>query len=403
MHRSRVLPSGRLLAPPGLHLHASGHHFAKFQGRFTYFGKDLAEARRRYAAWLRDVWSPQVAADADAAAAQAHVRSLGRAARARRPIATLVAIWLDQVQLDAGPARGHRVRAYYATHIARFTHALGALPLRHATAEVLEAIKADSTRAGYQPRTINHDLSAQKRFLTWAWDTHPGAATPFNLRSVRKVHTGELPAKAKPVAFIRRYIAALSAVRPELHHWLSLQYLADLRPSELPRLIAGDGQWHEPDLGRVVFAMRGKTSGRTRLPRLIALSDEALSHLRAIQASAPLQRWKTADGYGHAVGDLWVDPAPASVTADPARRAALAALRREFKASPGVHFLRHSAFDHLLKSGVPLAEARLLHGHAVPGAWPHYSPGAWHDWRTRYMSRLTLHPPPPPQPPPSPA
>ena len=274
-------------------------------------------------------------------------------------------------------------------------------PIRYATPADLPRL-AEIERACFGRRDAEDALAAE---LTRAWARIVVAERDGELAGfvnfwrvadeVEVLFVATAPAwQRQGVArgLLRHVIALVRAVEPDLEPWLSLQYLAALRPSEVPRLVLGQGDWHEPELGRFVFKMRGKTSARTRQARYIVLSPEAMAWLdraRAGHSGGPGPRWKSADGYGHALGDLWADPPPAGVARDPARRAALAVLRQAFRVSPGVHFLRHSAFDALLRARVPHAEARLLIGHAVPGSWPHYSPGAWHAWRG-HMAHLSL-------------
>jgi dUTPase len=118
--------------------------------------------------------------------------------------------------------------------------------------------------------------------------------------------------------------------------WLALNYLAALRPSEVVRLVRGEGEWIE----RGLFQPRiSKTFRDGRTPRVYVLSEEAMMWL---QHARP--EWAHMKAYGTAV-----------------RRAC----------GPGLpHPLRHSAAQHLSDLGV---RAVMTRGDVLtPEATVHY-------------------------------
>ena len=343
---------------PTLRRHVTGVYFCQFAGTRRYFSIDLEESRKAYREALREwtIWQDERATTKKHALHQPRVVDIVRA-------------YLDSRRTDTSPEQ-HLWARY---HLGRFTRTWAALAADDFNARLLQAFKSDlvdmtSTRGKkLAPKTVNHDIRAVKALFRWASDM--GYCREVNLRAVKTVPMPQLARKAITPAHVERIIqTALGELRavhpktgkalepnPAIAPWLALNYLAALRPSEVVRLVHGDGVW----IGKGLFQPRvSKTYRDGRHPRVYIITDEAkmwLQHARPI--------WNCMKNYGAA-----------------ARRAV----------GPGLpHPLRHSAATHLVASGVPRAEVEIVLGHYPRAVSQTYIPVELEPLRAS-LSRLSL-------------
>ncbi len=321
---------------PKLRRHATGVYFCQFAGERRYFSINLEESEREYRAALREwtAWQDELARD--------------RAKTTHRVI-DIIREYLASRKTDASEDQWRWCRS----HLGRLGRTWGGLPADAFNARLLQAMKADmltvprkSTKDKAAPRrlaakTINHDLRAIKSLFRWASDM--GYCREVNLRAVKMLPLPQLQRKTATPAEVARVInlalgreighhpKTLERLKPnpEIAPWLAVNYLAALRPSEVVRLVHGEGVW----IGEGLFQPRySKTFKDGRHPRVYVLSPEALLWLRHAR---PL--WSDMKAYGSA-----------------ARRAV----------GPGwPHPLRHSAAAHLSAAGVDRAEIESALGH----------------------------------------
>lgn len=317
--------------PPKLRRHTTGVYFVEFAGQRRYFSVDLKESEREYRQALREwaAWQDGLA--------------LAKSHTSHR-IVDIVREYLRSRLTDASEDQWRWCRS----HLGRLTRLWGGLPADAFNARLLQAFKADLV-AIKEPKklaakTINHDLRAIKSLFRWASDM--GYCKEVNLRAVKALPLPQLRRKELSPAEVARVVnlalgreigthpitkARLTA-DPRVAPWLALNYLAALRPSEVVRLVRGEGEWIE----RGLFQPRiSKTFRDGRTPRVYVLSEEAMMWL---QHARP--EWAHMKAYGTAV-----------------RRAC----------GPGLpHPLRHSAAQHLSDLGVPKADIDLALGHYPP-------------------------------------
>ena len=356
-------------APPKLHLHATGQYMVKWGGRERYLGRDLADAQLKYSEELRawGQWRAGKAANRTAAPRGAGVRL----------VRELIDEWLATKLANNGP----RNERYNRANLARFGQAYGDLPISLIDAAKVEAIKAAMQEHDppFKARTINHDVGSIRDFLRWVMKVSPRAMTPFDLSGIKKVRVRKSPPNAQPPTFVDRYIRAIEQVNPLLGPWMRLQYLAGLRPVEVPRVVhrLAPAHWHRAELGRHVLAIENKTERATEDFRYVVLTSEAAKWLRKCK---PI--WSRSDSYSAAVARAW--------DGDPIGSGACKAFHRDEKPRDfPIEFLRDSAYQRLMDSGVEFNTARALMGHVVPGSWGNYTHAPWHKWR-KLMARLTL-------------
>jgi integrase len=356
---------------PKLRRHATGVYFCQFAGTRRYFSVNLEESEREYRQALREwtAWQDE--------------RERGRTKTTHR-IIDIIREYLASRLTDASEDQWRWCRS----HLGRLGRTWGALPADAFNARLLQALKADmmqvpvrspstpSTPSGpstpkrkLAAKTINHDLRAIKSLFRWASDM--GYCREVNLRAVKMLPLPQLQRKTATIADVHRVIN-LALGREIGHHpktlerltpnpsiapWLAVNYLAALRPSEVVRLVHGEGVW----IGKGLFQPKvSKTFKDGRHPRVYVLSDEALMWLQHARPT-----WSEMKNYGAAV-----------------RRAV----------GPGwPHPLRHSAAAHLSAAGVDRAEIERALGHYPRAVSQTYLPVELAPLRAT-LARLSLGP-----------
>lgn len=337
--------------PPGFRKHKTGVYFCRWGGQDHYFSKEREPSYQQYlkslARWGE--WRRE--------------RNTTRfpPLSASKPIfvAELVAKFLDYKEIEGGPSR----RRFYANHLRRFANAFQNVHGSQIRANHLQAMKEDMIRAGYDPRTINHDLSCIKSLFNWASGMEIVPAV--NLRFAKPLPLAPTLDRSLSRGQVAHFIKESPArIKP----WLAINYLAMMRPSEVVRVVNGQGEWEEPWLFRL---HKGKTDVRSQEHRRIVFSDAALAWLGRAEP-----HWTRQDSYYRCVG-RWVD-GEAKRRGDGARR---------LPYSP--HVLRHSAATHLHELGAGRENTDLLLGHLPPRVSRTYVRIDWRSLR-EIVSQLTL-------------
>lgn len=300
---------------PTLRQLPDGRWYTRWSEKRFYFGRDPAEAARRFADSLEQ-WTAW--RDEKQLAFQIKPRD-------RVTLAELAEQFLEVKLLEGGPDR----KRYYKKHLKAFLTGWGLHDATAITVRNLNTIRNDQLRAGYAPKTVNHDITAMKGLMNWAMDLEH--IPPVNLRGCKKLPLGAPPDKSMPVENAWAFIdGAPDHIRP----WLALNYFAVLRPTEVVDIVNGNGSWSESEPG-LYRLDRSKTEHRTRQPRHVVFSETAKAWLKECRP-----RWSRLDSYSQAVRDACGPGGP--------------------------HPLRHSAATHLQLMGVDRASIDLILGH-LPG------------------------------------
>lgn len=320
---------------PSFQKHKTGVYFTHWGGKNHYFSVDREESYRQYLQSLQ-AWSEW--------RAQRNTQRFPPLRKARL-VVDVAEKFLEFKGLEGGAAR----RRHYANHLRRFLHGFGHRQASTIKATDLHALKEEMLRAGYSPKTINHDLSTVKSLFLWA--SGVDLIPPVNLRYVRSLALPPTPDKSLTLTQVREM---LEAEPVKLKPWLAVNYLALMRPSEVVTVVNGRGEWEEPWL----FRCHGKVTNRTQEYRRIVFSDEALFWLSKCEP-----HWSRQDSYYRAT-----------------ERAGL---------TGGPHPLRHSAATHLAQLGVARHDIDLLLGHLPPRVSRTYVRIDWQSLRAQ-VARLTL-------------
>lgn len=360
---------------PKLRLHATGQWFVTVFGKNHYLGVDRELAGPRYLSVIEREYLPRLQA-----------RSAVRITRRRGADLTIVDLaeryLTTRMQEGLRPATVHN----YRWLLAPLLHAYGPLPAVSFDAALLRALMADlgaarheGGRRYYSPKSLRHVLNTVRMLFRWGRSEgllidaegrpvimdlsvvrsprlpapRPRVQSPHQIRS--------LLARLRPAWRLRASRPGMSAHRADriaaqCRAWCALAYLAALRPTEVFRLVHGQGDW----LGHGVFRFReSKTETATGTARVTVLSEEALA---ALSACRPV--WRRPDGLTHAVN-------------------------KALGPCGWPHALRHSAATQLRALGVPEADVRSILGHQVPGALRHYV-RTEHERLRRAVARLSV-------------
>ena len=348
----------RTPSPPKLTLHKTGVYKVRFRGRDRYFSKDANESARRYASWIQTVWAPAV---------QQRRRIELNRPRDDLRICHLAELFLMHTADDAS----HALMAYYRRNLSEFLHVYGDVPIERFTVRELADFKAAIMTIGpphtLSPKTVGHRLGAVKRLFRWGYDM--GHVREVNLRGVRAprlprpdprilsptevlamidraeqgFHLGARVTETKRMERLPPGETRWVDGDPRLGPWLRVMYLAVLRPSELLKLMRGDGYWVEEG----VFMLRLSKcdhAGQADAVRHVILSDRAMRAMAAADRSPP----------------PWTDRAAFSFQVR----------RRTWPHVPKQ--LRASAASHLAMLGVVEGDIRMILGHTLRGATAHY-------------------------------
>lgn len=341
---------------PSFRKRRDGRYVTKWAGVERFLGRERDAAWAKYLEEL-DAWNAW--------------RRAKEAARRPPPqqidVMTLAEDFVAAKEAEAGDAAGR----YYRKHLKRFVdpeNAYGAWPAEQVKAAHLLDLKLDMLDAGFARKTVNHDLTAVKAMLQHGMDRE--LIPPVNLSRVRKLPLGPVESKAVSLEAVTLVVyAAPEQLRP----WLAVNYLAGCRPSEMPRLVHGEGEWVEEGIFRLD---RGKMDARAAMKRHIVLTDRALAWLEQCR---PL--WKNLLSYSaacrYALGPisehLWRRRYPAQEF-PPIRM-------KEHCGPGGPGRLRHSCKTHLRAAGVSERDAELILGHYPPRTALVYGGVPWQHLR----------------------
>jgi len=320
---------------PGLLIHkGSGLYYVKWGGLFRYLGRDPVEARRQYGEQLKQ-WA---AWRADRSAGVA----FGPAPRETR----LIEVYRRFIAAKQIETTGYNV-SFLRGSLRRFLNVYATLPAAGLKARDVLAFREDLIRLGLAAKSVNHEIGCVKQLTRWA--AAVDLAPSLNLDAVKALKVPAPRAKGYTLEQVRGFLR--KAADPNLRAWIALQWCTAARPFEMPRIVAGAGEWIERGVFRLDAA---KTAGR-----VVLFSERALFFLEQCRPT-----W--ADGAGY-------------------RRA----FAREVGPG-GPHPLRHGAAAHLAAAGVSRADVDLILGHRLPGRVSQtYQAIQWGELRAK-AARLTV-------------
>lgn len=246
---------------PTLRIHkASSQYVADLNGQTRYFGKDEEAA-----------WAAFLPALAEWRASSGLYDSV-TVREAAEALAGMVAA-------DCGHASLRLARA----PLKAFTAKYGARCIDSITVHDIETFKSDCQKT-CAPKTVNHWLGSAKRLMKYA--AYKGWRPPMELSFVRMVALAAPPPKHLTIAEVSAWMDKADAHCANLGVWLRIMLATGARPSEVVRLVKGEGSWLED--GVFVFD-KAKTNKAVRHPRCLVLQPEMLALLKT---ATPQWRWQ---------------------------------------------------------------------------------------------------------------
>jgi len=325
--------------PPKLSFHKHRKtYFIKWGGHFHWLGKDRALAERLYLedatkglpAWTK--WK----ISRERATPRPHAVPI---------VAELLLRFFDAKATEGGPG----TLRFYKGSLARFGRRYGRWPADSVTPFVLQTFKDNLLRLGLARKTVNHEIAAVKTAYLWGSDLL--LIPPANFRGVRSLPLPPPEPKGYTLTEVREMLKRVDA---DLAAWIALAWLTAARPSEVVRVVNGEGQWAEAG----VYRLPGKTTLRSGHFRHLAFSERALL---VLQSCRP--RWRRPGSWSWAM--------------------------RRVLGPGGPHPLRHGAATHLIRAGVTRAQVDLILGHLPPRVSLTYAPIEWQLLR-QSVARLQL-------------
>ena len=322
---------------PSLRPHAGGLYTTNWGGRDYYFSRDKAESERAFL----DPAGTHPGALANWQAWRARSTRRPAAGRQRLRIAELARRFLDAYDQDGRPD----TESYYAKSLRRFIHAFGDRFTDTVDEQHLDAFRAQLHKRTPKlaPKTIAHELNAVKTL--WRYGARLKLCPALELSAIRIPRIEQSWPEDIPPEQVGHMLAKAraSADGAQLEVWLALCYLCFLRPSECVRLCSREGRFEPiradhrgPAIPKALFVLKkSKMQHRTRVPRHIVVTDQAMVWLNSARPA-----WPTLDAFSKAV--------------------------RSACGPGGPHILRDSAASHLHSRGAARGEVDLLLGH-VPG------------------------------------
>lgn len=259
---------------PTLRKHKTGQWFVRWGGRDRYLGVDKKKAESAYLDELDD-WRHWV-----------------EDKRRRREVVNQITPTIAEVVDEFLKAKrievGHNCGEYYRRHLKRFVNRYGELDADLVRPMHLNQHKLWMIQQRFKPRTINHDLCSIRILYNWASGIE--LVPPISLAGVKNVPVGPVaidhPKRWQVIRYIKR---APANVAP----WMAINYLALLRPSEVVRVVRGEGKWVEDGVFRLD---RGKMDKRVAFKRHCVFSPAALAWLAKCRPY-----WSRQDSYSNVV------------------------------------------------------------------------------------------------------
>lgn len=261
-------------------------------------------------------------------------------------------LFLGSVQVESGPT----AHSNLARWLKPFDDEYGGRSIASIKPQDLILYRAHLVKS-YKPSTAAAYLSAAKRMIAWAaaMDMRP----PFAAAAIKPPRQDPPKDKAWTPEQVTEHLDKTQRYDQGIYLWNAIQYLCCLRPSEVLRLVRGEGRWTEDG---VFVPDQSKTYRKNGVPRHLVICPTAMEYLTLAKP-----RWTSIQTY-------W----DATYTAS----------------GVGPHRYRHSAASHLTRAGASYDDVRLMLGHYDHRNTMIYSRPNWQ--RLRLLAEDCLKPQVPP-------
>lgn len=236
-------------------------------------------------------------------------------------VKTIVGVFLAAVQSESGPNAYSNVSRW----LKPFEEKYGDRSIADLTPPDFLAYRAYLS-SNFKPSTSAAYLHAAKRLVLWT--AAMGYRKPLDLSVVKPPRQAAPKDKSWSEAEVAAFLTKAAEYDKGVYLWQAVQYLGAMRPTEILRLVKGEGRW----VAEGVFVPdESKTYRKNGVPRHLIVCPTAMALLSKAE-----KRWTIIQTY-------W----QASNTAT----------------GVGPHRYRHSAASHLVKAGASYDQVRLVLGH----------------------------------------
>lgn len=186
---------------------------------------------------------------------------------------TIVPLYLSAVQQERGESAAENDGRWLRCFLEQF----GSKPISSIDPKGLIGFRTQLA-SSYKASTVNQYLGAALRFVRWA--AALGYREPIDLGAVKFLRVDPPKKRAWSVAKVCEVFGKADRFFPPVAPMLRVQYLACLRPSEVVRLVNGEGEWEEEG---VFIPATSKTFRRTGFERRLILPETALATLGQVE------------------------------------------------------------------------------------------------------------------------
>lgn len=156
-----------------------------------------------------------------------------------------------------------------------FVEQHGGRDLADLSVQDVESFKTHILAKKLAPKTVNHWMGALKRLIRYGHAR--GWRGPMETSFIRMVPLEAPPPKHLSITEVSEWFRLADEYNQNLGLWLRVMLATGARPSEVVRLVGGEGKWIEPG---VFCFTRAKTNKVVRQPRCLVVTEPTLAILK---------------------------------------------------------------------------------------------------------------------------
>lgn len=191
---------------------------------------------------------------------------------------TLIPVYLQSVEIERGPYAASNDQRW----IRAFLRDFGQTPIGSITTRDLLGFRT-RIAGKYKASTVNQYLGAARRLLEWS--AALGYREPIDVRSVKFLRTPPPKPRSWTIKHINELLSQARRCDEQVFLWSAVQYLGVMRPSEVARLINGQGEWEQEG---VFVPGTDKTFQKTGFQRRLIISPSGMIFLNRCEP-----RWRS--------------------------------------------------------------------------------------------------------------
>lgn len=355
---------GIRISEPSFRFHeASKNYCCQWGGRLRYLGRSEPQARELFGKEL-EAWKAWISAKGTPSGGENStplpnpLKSSPRGSGSDGGMGAVTTKEAARRLLEfVGTEVGASAQKFCRLKLSAFLSAFGNRQLEKLSESELEAWRDSIVKRYNNPNTANERLGVARRLLTFA-NNRRLVTEQFRLSCLSNTKKKRPPRKAKSAEYVAEIINKVAALNPNLARHLLLAWYCCLRPSEISRLVAGEGEYiptNKDWKGKIFVPTVSKCQHKGQ-DRHILLTIEALELLEQIRE------------YGKQGSTRQCLPPNMYALGQACRK-----LKKDgLDFSP--HFIRHSSLTALVVNDTPRDCVETAAGHSMPYVQGTYYP-----------------------------